>query len=205
MSPLNHNRRMPARLSAFLVWALVAGSAVFWGLRLFAAGPSAPPQTLAVSDTAPAHADLTHLLGAPPEAAAASVPSAAVSSRFQLTGVMGPKEGGHYGIALLAVDGKMPKPYRVGASIDDDMVLQSVSLRTASIGPEGGPATVVLELPALPPPATGSLPPTPPFGAAAAVPPRQGVANSRPVLPPNGSPPANAVRGPAARRPGSTR
>jgi general secretion pathway protein C len=157
---LNHNRRMPARLSAFIVWALVAASAVFWGLRLFVQAPAAPAHTLAVgTDGATARVDLTRLLGAPPVEATATPQQPAMASRFQLLGVMAPRKPGEQGLALISVDGKMPRAFRVGSAIDSDLVLQQVSLRTASIGPARGAAAVVLELPPLPPPATGSLPP----------------------------------------------
>ena len=174
MSPLNHNRRMPARLSAFVIWALVAASAAFWGLRLLVRAPSAPLHTVAVSESAPMRADLTRLFGAPPVATAATVPQApALASRFQLTGVMAPKAPGDHGIALIAVDGKMPRAYRVGSAVDGELVLQGVSLRTAAIGPARGATAVLLEVPPLPVAATGTLPPpasfTPP--AAGPVPP----------------------------------
>jgi general secretion pathway protein C len=187
---------MPARLSAFVIWALVAASAVFWGLRLFVRAPSAPPHTLSVVDTGPGRVDLARLLGAPPEAADTSAPAPAISSRFQLSGVMAPEVPGDQGIALIAVDGKMPRAFRVGGTIDGDLVLQSVSLRTASIGLPRAAPTVVLELPPLPPPATGSLPPVSSMNAPAAgpvprmpvapepvhrvVPPRSPAAQSRP-------------------------
>ena len=166
---MNDNRRMPARLSAFIVWALVAASAVFWGLRLVVQAPSAPSHTLAVgTGTASARVDLTRLLGAPPvDAAPAAAQQPAIASRFQLLGVMAPRQPGEQGVALISVDGKMPRAYRVGSAVDSDLVLQQVSLRSASIGPARGAAAVVLELPPLPPPATGSLPPTafaPPAG-----------------------------------------
>lgn len=174
MSPLNHNRRMPARLSAFVIWALVAASAAFWGLRLVVRAPSAPLHTVAVSESAPMRADLTRLFGAPPVAATATVPQApALASRFQLTGVMAPKAPGDLGIALIAVDGKMPRAYRVGSAVDGELVLQAVSMRTAAIGPARGATAVLLEVPPLPVAATGTLPPptsiTPP--AAGPVPP----------------------------------
>lgn len=169
---------MPARLSAFFIWALVAASIAFWGLRMFVNPPSAPAHTLLATDTGPARVDLTRLLGAPVvESVTPNMPqSPALASRFQLAGVMAPKVPGQQGIALLAVDGKMPKPYLVGAPIDGDLVLQSVSLRSASIGPSGQPAAVVLELPALPPPATGTLP-------AAMVPPAAGPVPPMPAAP----------------------
>jgi general secretion pathway protein C len=60
---------------------------------------------------------------------------------------------------LIAVDGKPPRAFAVGAKLDTDLVLQSVGLRTASLGSaQSGTRSVLLELPALPPPATGTLP-----------------------------------------------
>lgn len=150
---------MPARLSAFVIWALVAASAVFWGLRLFVKPPVAPVHTRLASDNGPVRVDLTRMLGAPPVQAPASVQTPAISSRFQLTGVMAPLQAGGDGIALIAVDGKMPRAYHVGAALDGELVLQSVNHRSVSIGPAQGAAAVVLELPVLPPPATGILPP----------------------------------------------
>lgn len=182
---------MPARLSAFIVWALVAASVVFWGLRLASRSTPAPAHTVAVStDGASARVDLKRLFGAPPVAVADAPPVApAMASRFQLLGVMAPRQPGEQGVALIAVDGKLPRAYRVGAPIDSDLVLQQVSLRSASIGPRRGAAAVVLELPPLPPPATGSLPPTafapPAVGQMPQVPlPPTPVAPVAPVAPP---------------------
>ena len=62
------------------------------------------------------------------------------------------------GVALISVDGKPPRAFAIGSRLDRDLVLQSVSLRTASIGPAQGGASVKLELPPLPLPATGKLP-----------------------------------------------
>ncbi len=57
---------------------------------------------------------LARLLGAGPVAPAAA-PAAA--SRFALEGVLAGTASGH-GAALIAVDGKPPKPYRVGAEVE---------------------------------------------------------------------------------------
>ena len=78
-----------------------------------------------------------------------------------------PEGNGAYGLALIAVDGKPPRAFAVGAKLDTDLVLQSVGLRTASLGSPQGARSVLLELPALPAPATGVLPPP---GAAPAAP-----------------------------------
>jgi general secretion pathway protein C len=152
---------MVARLSAFVIWALVAATAVFWGLRLMVRSPSAPPAAVAVGDVAAVRVDLTRLLGAVPVAAAVPVAVAEASSRFRLLGIMAPKASASvdraHGVALIAVDGKPPKAYPVGAVLDGDLVLQSVSLRTAAIGPAKGGPTLTLELPPLPAAATGTL------------------------------------------------
>jgi general secretion pathway protein C len=150
---------MPARLSAFLIWAMVAASVVFWGLRLAVHAPEAPGYTLPLGDAVSVGGDLTRLFGTAPVAAAAIAPPPEVASRFRLTGVMAPKRPGADGVALIAIDGKLPRAFRIGAPIDGDLVLQSVSLRTAAIGPPQGKPAVVLELPPLPPAATGALPP----------------------------------------------
>ena len=153
---------MLARLSAFVIWALIAATAVFWVLRLAVRAPAAPPHGVAVGDVV-AVGDLTRLLGAPPAAEAAPMAAAPeAASRFRLLGIMAPKqaransEGA--GVALIAVDGKPARAYSVGAHLDGDLVLQSVSLRTVSIGSTQGSPPVVLEIPRLPPAATGSLP-----------------------------------------------
>jgi general secretion pathway protein C len=161
--PLNHNRRMLARLSAFVIWALVAATAVFWGLRLFVHAPAAPSYAVAVGDATAVRSDLTRLLGAPPVATTAAAAAPESSSRFRLLGIVAPKYPtetavtGH-GVALIAIDGKMPKAFSVGSRVDGDLVLQSVSLRTVSIGADKGPPGITLELPLLTPAATGTLP-----------------------------------------------
>jgi general secretion pathway protein C len=153
---------MLARLSAFVIWALVAATAVFWGLRLLVSAPAAPTYAVPVGDASAVRGDLTRLLGTVSVAAVAAGPVADPNSRFRLLGIMAPKSPGSavdaYGVALIAVDGKMPRAFSVGSRLDGDMILQSVSLRTASIGPTQGAATLTLELPPLAPAATGKLP-----------------------------------------------
>ena len=46
-----------------------------------------------------------------------------------------------------------------GENIDNALVLQSVARRSATLGPSQGAPAVQLDLPPLPLPATGSLPP----------------------------------------------
>jgi general secretion pathway protein C len=155
---------MLARISAFVIWSLVAATAAFWLLRLTSSAPRAPAYAVAVGKSPVVRGDLARLFGAAPTslAAAEAVPEA--PSRFKLVGVMAPraKEAQSVagsGVALIAVDGKPPKTFTVGSSLEGGLVLQSVGLRTASIGPAQGARSMLLELPALLPPATGVLPP----------------------------------------------
>lgn len=209
---------MLARITAFVVWGLVAAVAVFWGLRLLVRPQPAPVHALAVGDSAVMRGDLGRLLGAAPVAASPDAPTAPeLSSRFKLIGLMAPKQtalssapASGSGFALIAVDGKPPRAFAVGATLDSGLVLQAVSLRTASIGPAQGAPSVKLELPPLPAPATGTLPapgaapavapppsvpPTPPPTATQARPPL-------PVRPPGGTPAAPPATG-TPRAPGS--
>lgn len=192
---------MLARWLSLVAWALVAGTGVFWGLRLFTPALPVPAQvSMAVSGIA-AGGDLTRLFGAdapPPAAAAPTAPPPAVeSARFQLVGLAAPVPQGprHAGVALIALDGKPARAYRVGAVIDGEHVLQDVQARTVSIGPRHGPALISLELPAQPPPATGV--PVAATGAPPALappPPGPAARPAAPVFlqPPPGTPPQAA-------------
>ena len=66
------------------------------------------------------------------------------------------------GVALISVDGKAPKAYKLGAVVDGQNVLQAVNARGVSLGPRGGPALVALNIPPPQAPATGQLPSVPP-------------------------------------------
>jgi general secretion pathway protein C len=161
---VNHNRAMPARLSAFVVWALVAAGVMFWGLRLGVKPGPAPANAQAVSVDAGLRGDFTRLLGAAPTAASVAPPPPAASNRFRLLGVLAPPPvsgsamPSKAGVALIAVDGKMARAYAIGAPLDGDWVLQSISRRSATVGPAQGGTGVVLDLPPPTPAATGALP-----------------------------------------------
>src|SRR5947208_10861261 len=110
---------MPSRVSAFVIWALVAASVVFWALRLSVQGPSAPAYTVPVGDVAAVRGDLARLFGSTTVSAlTATAPEA--SSRFRLVGVAAPVASAPQGsgIALVAIDGKPARPYRVGARVE---------------------------------------------------------------------------------------
>jgi len=157
---------MSARWMTLGIWALVAAAAVAWGLKLFVR-PAPVPAGTAVADAAPVlQADLTRLLGADPLPASGAPEQAAPapeSSRFTLVGVVAPRgtaaTRSREGVALIAVDDRPPRAYRIGSAVDGDTVLQSVSQRGVELGPRGGPARVALQLQPPEPAATGSLPP----------------------------------------------
>lgn len=132
--------------TTFVLWSLVAASAVYWGLKFTTPAGTAGAAS-AVRAPAPADpAAVARLLGAGP-AAAAAAPVASLSSRFTLVGVVASRS--NQGAALIAVDGRPAKPFRVGAAIDKGLVLKSVEARRATLAASpDGPAVITLELPA---------------------------------------------------------
>jgi general secretion pathway protein C len=158
---INDNRRMVSRIAAFVIWAAVAASAVFWAMRLWVKPVAVPTHATLVSSASSFNGDLTRLFGpdaAPAESAAApDVPPPQADARFKLIGVVAPRSTAARaeGLALIATDGKPPRAYRVGTVVDGEMVLQAVHARGAALGLRGQSAQVALELPLLPPPTTG--------------------------------------------------
>jgi general secretion pathway protein C len=132
-------------IAMLLVWGAVAYSAVTWGLRWTATGASPSNATSAVQalPEVDVSAAARSLGVAPVQAAAAPT----MASRFQLQGVI--TGGPNAGAALIAVDGKPAKPFRVGAMVADGLVLQSAEGRRVTLGAAmDGPQTLELDLPA---------------------------------------------------------
>lgn len=153
-------RNWTIRLVTFVLWLLAAGSVTFWALK-WVSGNSAPAYASAISAavgmTAGAGGDgfaVAKALGggfvAVNSAAATQpvVPSTLVASRFVLTGVVDGSSSGRTDMALIAIDGKPARPYRLGAALEAGVVLQSVQERKAVIGPQDGTSGLALELPA---------------------------------------------------------
>ncbi|WP_284429855.1 general secretion pathway protein C [Acidovorax sp. SUPP950] len=137
--------RWGVRLGTMALWALAGASVVYWGLRL-SARPAGPGVAAAApAPLAPDAQALARLLGAGP--AAPSAPAVREPSRFALVGVLaGTSSGG--GAALIAVDNQPAKPFRVGATVAEGLVLQALGRRQARLGPShDGAATVTLEIP----------------------------------------------------------
>lgn len=124
--------RWKAPVATVLLWTLASASAVFWTLRLLAPPDGLAPPIATVRPVASADpAAVARLLGAVPKAnTVAAAPEAA--SRFALWGVIA--YGTSRGAALISIDGKPPRPWRVGAQLGEGYVLQSVGLRAATLG-----------------------------------------------------------------------
>ena len=146
---LDTSPRWPAALGTTAVWALAAASVIFWGLRLAAPPESAAPPALVAPPVAVDPAEVAKAFGAT-TVQATLTPDA--GNRFVLMGVIA--DGDQRGAALVAVDGKPPRPYRVGQQVGDGYVLQSVDVRAARLG--AGPDTPTLLTIQMPKPASAT-------------------------------------------------
>ena len=153
-------RNWTIRLVTCSLWLLATGSVVYWALK-FVSTASAPAYASVVGAAPGAQAGavdssaVARALGggfAPnlvAGGATSTLASGITASRFVLTGVV---DGTALGksIALIAIDAKPARPYRVGGVLEAGVVLRSVEERKAVIGPQDKEAggSVTLELPA---------------------------------------------------------
>ena len=147
-----------------LIWALVAASAVVWGLRLLPRGPRVIPEPAIEQAPQARPSDVARMLGGDQPAAPTAPLASADNSRFQLLGVVAPIDlsTSDVGLALISIDGMPARAYRVGAQLARGNVLQRIQMRGVSIGPHDGPATLALNLPSLSVPVTVSADPISP-------------------------------------------
>ncbi|MGA1328665.1 MAG: hypothetical protein ACO305_18720 [Rubrivivax sp.] len=155
---------MWTRIVAFLTWAAVAASGVFWGLRLLAVPAAVPAGVAAAAPSAAPTADLQRLLGAAPAAAGPAdgtdllaspggnapgglVLSGVIAAPSTATPAAGVSRGARGGIALISVAGQPARPFRVGDRLQGNWVLLEVQARAALVGPAGGPPAFALMLP----------------------------------------------------------
>jgi general secretion pathway protein C len=141
----NLGNRWAVAACTFALWGLVAASAVYWALKLIHLAPTIPAAPVARTSAPVDPAAVARVLGfSPTAAAAAAAPS--LASRFSLAGVVAGRS--HEGAALIAVDGRPAKPFRIGAQVDEGLVLQSVEARRATLAASAeGPPALTLELP----------------------------------------------------------
>ncbi|AWI54736.1 hypothetical protein DEH84_15905 [Aquabacterium olei] len=175
---------MASRFFALLTWAAVAASLAFWGLRWLAPPTGVPANASPVSLDSAARGDLRRLLAGPAKATEATPvvnASAELLARIKVLGVVAPRTPGGRGVALVSVDGKPPRALRQGDRVDGDLVVKALTQRGVDIGPAQGDGVITLDLPLLPAPAAGSLPPVSGFSR-------------------EGARPANPIDGPPAAR-----
>jgi general secretion pathway protein C len=191
------------RLITALLWALATASVVYWGLRLGGAGATraapAAEHSAPAGDASTRLAALARVLGATPSTEA--VPVIIAPNRFGLFGVVAQ---GSDGAALLVIDGKPARPYRVGTQLEEGLLLQSVGPRHVVLAASaGGPALHRLELPG--PMAANSAAATAAAAAAAAATATAAAAATAPPAPPRAAPQvAPAAQAPALPRPPAT-
>jgi len=138
------------RAVTFFLAALAALSATYWVLKSMQGhSVSATP----VANTGQAVLDpqsLARALGGGRivQTGTPGAASASVRTPYVLVGVLADSAKG--GAALISVDGKPAKPYGVGATVDGNLVLQSVRGRRAVLAESVmGAAQVTLDMPAL--------------------------------------------------------
>lgn len=141
----------PSRLSALVLAAVAAGSALAWGLKLRAPTEAALP---AAAEPGGLQVDASVVARALGAGAAEALPQSGAplaSSRLVLVGVVA--SAGRAGSALIAIDGKPPKPVVVGGRVGEDWVLDAVAPRRAALrsaGASGEALTLEMPQPMLP-------------------------------------------------------
>lgn len=200
------------RLVTLAVWLVAVLCGTYWALKFVtvkpvSANPAAAAPAVVVDSTA-----VAKLLGATDSIAGQSI-MATAGSTYSLFGLAA--TGAGTGVALIAMEGKPAKPYRVGSKVADDWVLKSVSsteaiLATAVDAPDGmklelpkrmaadtashPSVNAPLPLPSYPPAATPSLPSADSPAVSGVVSPQPDVTN--PLTP---APAGGAVRRPLSR------
>ena len=129
-----------------LVWAGVAHTAVVLVLRWSEGADEGVPLIVGIEQKQVSpdvdSLSVSKALGVAPVQSA----SASLASRFVLVGVMdgGPSQG----VALISVDGKPAKPYRLGQTVSDGLVVVGTGPKKAELGPQmGSSPALVLDLP----------------------------------------------------------
>lgn len=139
-------RRWHVRAATFGLWLLAAGVAAFWALRLSGGGVAAPVPAPAAEPVQVDAQAMARALGAGTPVAVATPVAAPAASRYALLGVLAGRDSGA-GAAVIAVGSQPAKPFRVGSSVEDGVVLQSLSAREARLGPSlQGPSLITLKL-----------------------------------------------------------
>jgi general secretion pathway protein C len=132
ISPTPQSAKFWPGAGAALLWCAAAASAVFWVLS-FPSGSTVKgvPVVQSPDPAASALQPSVYLARAWGVQAPAPQVSIAQSSRFQLWGVVAGASG--QGSALIAVDGQPPRAFRVGQTVTEGVVLQSLGPKQAQL------------------------------------------------------------------------
>lgn len=138
--------RLVLHVATFCTWLLVAGSATYWVLHTTKSrGPKNAPAAAMVKVELADPAGLARILGA--TAPQAAIPVSA-SNRFSLKGVVSGALGKE--AALIVIDDKPARAFRVGTAIEDGLILQSATARQVTLSATpNGPALMTLDMPPL--------------------------------------------------------
>lgn len=136
-------------VSAVLVWLAVGASVAYGVMHGLGRGAAAPvPAATPVAKEVDSQA-VARALGARATAPAAAPASVDTAGRYRLLGVVAPDKASGSGVALLAVQDQRPLPFRVGAVVDGQWVVQAVGKRSVQLAPRqpGAGGTLTLALP----------------------------------------------------------
>ncbi len=141
--------RLVLHTATFLVWALAASCAGYWILQV-TSNPG--PAERAVADAVGAPTGVPSEAGALARLLGATAPQATTvasnSSRFSLKGVVSGALGNE--AALIVIDDKPARAFRVGSVVEDGLILQSARARQVTLSAKsGGPAVMTLDMPPL--------------------------------------------------------
>ncbi len=127
----------PSWLATLALFALLCAILAYWSMILLAPrSPIAPASALAGRDALPELQLASQLFGTTQGAAAA-----AAASNIQVLGIVA---AGRRGSAILAIDGKAPRPFAVGEALSPTQRLAEVRSNAVIVAGAGEP----LELPA---------------------------------------------------------
>jgi general secretion pathway protein C len=126
-----------SRLVTFAVSAMAAGCLVAWAIKWQSVHfeTSVAAADMGEADTVNTMA-VGKALGAVADTPLTAEVQALASSRFVLVGVAA--RVNQQGTALIAVDGKPPRPFEIGAPVGEDWRLSAVSGRHATLAKQSG-------------------------------------------------------------------
>jgi general secretion pathway protein C len=133
------------RLFTLLIWLLVGLCAAYWAFKFVTTKTVEATTTQSLPTVEIDSKAIGKLLGAT-DVAAVKATNTPASTKFVLFGLA--NSAGGQGYALIALDGKPAKPYRVGSLVADNLLLKSISkngviLASSLKSPDG----VTLDLP----------------------------------------------------------